>query len=92
MTAYDIDKSGRLVRNSPRAGRGPRAVRPRRSRRFQGDPRNPKSVAADAFDRPKRPRLRREPLRSAGRERPPTRGDARRRDDGRLARGHGRVQ
>ena len=50
MTAYDIDKSGRLVRNSPRAGAGRGRYVLGDHDGSRGDPRNPKSVAADAFD------------------------------------------
>ncbi len=50
MTAYDIDKSGRLVRNSPRAGAGRGRYVLGDHDGSRGDPRNPESVAADAFD------------------------------------------
>jgi predicted flap endonuclease-1-like 5' DNA nuclease len=50
MTAYDIDKSGRLVRNSPRAGAGKGRYVLGDHDGSRGDPRNPKSVAADLFE------------------------------------------
>ena len=50
MTAYDIDKSGRLVRNSPRAGAGKGRYVLGDHDGSRGDPRDPKSVAADLFE------------------------------------------
>ena len=50
MTAYDIDKSGRLVRNSPRAGAGRGRYVLGDHDGSRGDPRDPKSVAADLFE------------------------------------------
>ena len=65
MTAYDIDKSGRLVRNSPRAGAGKGRYVLGDHDGSRGDPRDPKSVAARFIrSRPKRPRLCGEPVRS----------------------------
>ena len=95
MTAYDIDKSGRLVRNSPSAGAGRGRYVLGDHGGSRGDPRNPKSVAADAFDADRNDpgfAVNRYDPRDAGGRR---RGRARRRDDGRLARGmdgYGRRQ
>ena len=50
MSSFDIDKSGRLVRNSPRAGAGRGRYVLGDHDGSRGDPRNPKSVADEYVD------------------------------------------
>ena len=50
MSSFDIDKSGRLVRNSPRAGAGRGRYVLGDHDGSRGDPQNPKSVADEYVD------------------------------------------